>query len=278
MHVSAVLFDLDKTLFDHVHSLHQALMSCRASFEELQPFSPAQLAEAYCRGHDRAYAKHISGEITIQQTDVVKVKLFYKYLGLAEPRSRWVRDEFRRIYKPAYRDSRRAVAGSKDMLRTLRAHGKKVGVVTNGDHSEQMNKIEILGLAELLDCVVTSGELGYSKPDMRIFQHALVKLNVQRSETVMVGDSVQADVKGAIAAGFASVFLFAPEAHEDVREVFGCKVPVLRSMGDLLSHLELESGAQVISGDGRPSAAGAEDTSAGAEPPHTVASSLEKLS
>ncbi len=103
--------------------------------------------------------------------------------------------------------------GTLDTLWFLRGRGLALAIVSNWDVSLH-TRIAELGIAPLVDVVVSSGDAGASKPDPAIFVHALERLGVPPARAVHVGDST-ADVEGAAVAGmhFAPVPLqtaFAP--------------------------------------------------------------------
>jgi len=93
-----------------------------------------------------------------------------------------------------------------EVLAWLRSRDLKTGIVTNGRTTAQERKIAHLGLAELVDAVIVSEAVGIRKPDARIFEIALERLNVSPSEAWFVGDNPAADVLGAAAAGLTSVW------------------------------------------------------------------------
>ena len=108
------------------------------------------------------------------------------------------------------------------VLRELRARGVRLVVVSNWDVSLH----EVLartGLAALVDGAVTSAELGVAKPDPAIFAAALeVAGGVAPGEALHAGDSVEADVAGARAAGLHAVLVRRDgdgEAIEGVRTI-----------------------------------------------------------
>jgi putative hydrolase of the HAD superfamily len=80
-------------------------------------------------------------------------------------------------------------------------------VITNGPSDLQRRKLAVAGLEAHLPLVFISGEVGYGKPDPRIFEHALSKLGIAPGEALMVGDRVNLDVAGARAAGVHAVWL-----------------------------------------------------------------------
>lgn len=82
-----------------------------------------------------------------------------------------------------------------------------VGVITNGPGEVQRTKIALLGLDDLVDFCVVSGEVGFWKPDPRIFVEALRRGGVEAGDAVFVGDSAEHDVAGAQAAGIRSIWV-----------------------------------------------------------------------
>lgn len=82
-----------------------------------------------------------------------------------------------------------------------------VALVTNGPPDIQLLKIEQAGIGSHLSAVVISGETGIGKPDPAAFGHALEVLDVAPEHAVMVGDSWERDVSGALAAGMRAVWI-----------------------------------------------------------------------
>jgi putative hydrolase of the HAD superfamily len=103
-------------------------------------------------------------------------------------------------------------------LRELREDGRALVVVSNWDCSLP-DWLEPAGLLELVDGVVTSAGVGATKPDPRIFRHALELAGVEAAEAVHVGDSLDNDVDGARGVGIRAVFVLrsgAPPPGVDV--------------------------------------------------------------
>src|SRR4051794_2627988 len=91
-------------------------------------------------------------------------------------------------------------------LRTLRAAGVKLVAASNWDVSlhEQLDRT---GLTPLLDGALSSAEVGASKPDPEIFVRALALAGARPEEALHVGDDLEADVGGALAAGVTPVLI-----------------------------------------------------------------------
>ena len=99
-----------------------------------------------------------------------------------------------------------AYPDSAPALRALRAAGLRLVVVSNWDSSLH-ERLQETGLAPLLDGAVASAELGAAKPDGAIFARGLALAGATAETAWHVGDSVAADVEGALAAGIRPVLI-----------------------------------------------------------------------
>jgi putative hydrolase of the HAD superfamily len=100
----------------------------------------------------------------------------------------------------------RAYPDTVGWLTVLRAAGLKLAVVSNWDVS-LAEVLERVGLAPLLDCVVTSAEAGAAKPDPAVFRLALERLGLRPEEAVHLGDSPDLDLLGAEAASVEAILI-----------------------------------------------------------------------
>lgn len=92
-----------------------------------------------------------------------------------------------------------------DVLKGLHRQGIKTAVVSNIAFDVRP-AFEAVGVAEYIDAVVLSFEVGAVKPDAAIFETALTRLGVDAERAVMIGDSDEADGGArAIGCGFALV-------------------------------------------------------------------------
>ncbi len=96
--------------------------------------------------------------------------------------------------------------GTRDALLRLRAQGLRLVVVSNADGSAERG-LEARGLRPLLDHVIDSHEVGFEKPDPRIFDAALARAGARPERTLHVGDLYHADVLGARARGIHATLL-----------------------------------------------------------------------
>lgn len=118
----------------------------------------------------------------------------------------WLRDE-----QPRRNLWRRPVPGMRAVVDDLVAAGVPVAVLSNSE-GRLAALLEELGWASSFVAIADSGVLGVAKPDPAIFAWTQARLGVPAAAIVHVGDSWEADVEGALAAGWRAVW-FGPAAH-----------------------------------------------------------------
>jgi len=116
-------------------------------------------------------------------------------------------------------------------------HGKyKLGIVSNFAIPECVFALlDRQGMAGFFDVVVVSGAVNVRKPSPDIFRKALDELGVDASETVFVGDTVDADVAGAKSVGMKTVFI---ERRVQEEAVTACPDQTINKLSELLAALE----------------------------------------
>ncbi len=98
-------------------------------------------------------------------------------------------------------------AGAIDFLQALHQNGHKVAIVTNGSSQSQHAKIDALGLRDLVDAIVVSGDLGIEKPDAKMFEAAARATGAPLTNAWMIGDSPHHDIYGADLLGVQTAWL-----------------------------------------------------------------------
>src|SRR5699024_4209127 len=84
----------------------------------------------------------------------------------------------------------------------------KLLLLTNGAPSLQYEKLKLSPeLSPYFDYIVISGEFGEGTPEPAIFEHAINLLEVEKDETIMVGNNPQSDILGATRAGIDSIWI-----------------------------------------------------------------------
>ncbi|HLF74694.1 MAG TPA: HAD family hydrolase [Anaerolineales bacterium] len=93
-------------------------------------------------------------------------------------------------------------------LKKLEADGYRLGLISNaGDDQDVQQLMRRFGIANFFDFVLTSAACSYRKPHPRIFELALSNWYFLPNEAVMVGDDLDADIRGAKNAGLYAVWI-----------------------------------------------------------------------
>jgi putative hydrolase of the HAD superfamily len=231
-----IIFDLDKTLSDHNYPARCALTAVQEQHPDFKNVSAQKLIDTYNKSLDEAYDKWLRCEIVHCEKDVEKFKLLYKYLGLPAPTDDDM-ESFTNIYRPTYRSCRKATPGSIETLVKLRDLGYRIGIITNGPTEGQIRKAEDIGVGHLVERIITSEEVGVSKPSKEIFRYAARHFGIYPENTYMIGDSISCDIRGAIDSGLKQAVLYSPSSEKSSQEISGRDIPVINHMSKLLGLL-----------------------------------------
>jgi len=203
----AVFFDVGNTLLYPYPSVSEVCRQVLAeaghtrdlrSIDSLMP-----LVDAYYEDRYREDDTFWTDEGETSGVWVGMYSLLARRLGLeedAEHLARRVYDEFGRA------DRWRAYDDVLPAIMRLKERGHLIGVISNWD-GRLSALLDGLGIAEMLDTIVSSAEVGLHKPDPRIFELACERVGVAPHEAVHVGDHHYADVLGASAVGMTPVLI-----------------------------------------------------------------------
>ena len=215
----AILFDLDDTLIHAYRRPDLAWGRVTASHAEaLAPHSPADIAAAivdYAKEFwsDRAHHKRWRMQLFEARRRIVKEVLMSR--GIAHS-GEAIADGYTTLREAEMH----LHPGAVETLEAFKVSGVKLALVTNGDGVGQRKKIERFGLAPHFVHIQIEGEHGFGKPEERAYLHALQILNVNASETWMVGDNLEWEVAAPQRLGIHAIW-FDPEgegvpAHSNV--------------------------------------------------------------
>jgi len=91
----------------------------------------------------------------------------------------------------------------------------KVGIITNGSVERQKAKIFHTNLDHCFDTIIISDEVGWRKPDKRIFEFALNRLHVNPEDTLFVGDDLEKDIGGCQQANIKGIWFNPSKSKND---------------------------------------------------------------
>ncbi len=205
--IRAILFDCWGTIL-HAPQLMTREAAVEAFYKNLRElgyeidFKPFR--EAYLREAER---QHKEADEDYRELDYAeRLWRVLEALGLGEDAKRMAGEIWRRYLEEWPRQSRLDPEAPR-LLRSLRTM-YRLALVTNFPDLPTAHRVfDTLNLWEYFDAIVVSAEVGYRKPSPLIFQRALEQLKVKPRETVMVGDTLEADIEGAKKLGIKTILI-----------------------------------------------------------------------
>jgi putative hydrolase of the HAD superfamily len=204
----ALLLDLDDTILDDSGGVIACWReACHAHQSRMNGLDAEVVIEAIDRLREWYWSdpeRHRAGRLELAWARGEVVRFALADLGLED-------DDLARLIGDTYHAMRdEAIKPFEDAVATvewLRSRGCRLALLTNGGSKGQRRKIDRFGLARLFDAILIEGEVGFGKPDPRIYTQALAVLDVSASETSMVGDNLEWDVAGPQREGIAGIWI-----------------------------------------------------------------------
>lgn len=192
---TCLLLDVDNTLLDFNAAERQALIDTLTHFE--LPCD-AGACGVYHQVNGKLWAGLARGEISRSKLFAVRFARFLQAMGLPDNgKSREIND----YYEEQLARHPDLIPGALNALEEL-AEVATLAVVSNGAARVQQARIRDSGIERYMDGVYISERVGATKPSAKSFDHALRDLGVtDRSRVLVVGDDLNADIKGGRNAG-----------------------------------------------------------------------------
>lgn len=203
------VFDLYGTLIDiHTNESNANLWKKMQEFYAFQgaEYSWKELREGYeclCREQEEKIKKKISDYPEIQ-VEYVFQKLFSNKGVKVNLETARLTAQFFRITSTKYI---KLYDGVIDFLKELKSKGKKVYLLSNAQKCFTEKEFLMMGLGEYFDGTVYSSEEQCKKPGKRFFDIVLERYNLDKKETIMIGNDWISDIEGANKAGIDSLYI-----------------------------------------------------------------------
>ncbi len=201
---TAVFLDIDNTLLDFDACAQHAMTH---ALPEFGLPCPKDLWQVFKRENDIIWRRLEKGEITKEQLYHTRWSIILAALGLDATAGPKIEKRFA-WYLACHAQP---MPGAPQLLAALRAlpHRPAICAASNGPWQQQHDRLADAGLLDYFDHLFISEDIGYSKPDPRYFDACFARLRTTHptaapSATLMLGDSLTADIHGAAACGLAT--------------------------------------------------------------------------
>lgn len=198
----AIAFDLDGTLFDHASAARAAVLQWVDA--NSWPVRDDAVSTWFAI-EDHRFGEYAQGLVGLQEQRRRRLRDFLPFLGVVFADAEV--DAYSAQYLALYRENWIGFSDVRETLETLAGRGYSIAVLTNGYHEQQRDKLDAIGVLDLVEHLLASADLPAFKPDARAYQALCDALGLDAHEIAYVGDDIVADAYGARDAGLRSIHL-----------------------------------------------------------------------
>lgn len=201
-----LVLDIDDTIVDTRFAMTEAGTLAAQALWPDRPESHREMAVRYFQDPGGWFRRYAAGEISIEQMRIERLREVAAAFAVDLPADAQAR--YLDAYAPAFRRSQRLFDDVPALLAAADAAAVPLALLTNSTAVDTAVKLDALGLrARFEGVVVTTDTLGFGKPDPRVYLEACLLVGAEPARAVCVGDNLEWDVVGAIAAGMRGIWL-----------------------------------------------------------------------
>jgi putative hydrolase of the HAD superfamily len=94
-----------------------------------------------------------------------------------------------------------------ETLQKIKERNIKLGIMTNGTSESQRRKLRRFDIEKYFDYIFIEGEIGYGKPDIKIYEYMLQTTGVECNKIIMVGDNLVWDIEPPQKLGIYTIWI-----------------------------------------------------------------------
>ncbi len=226
-----VFFDLDNTLWDFKNNSRLAMQN---SFDHFnlrdQNLSFDDFFEVYSKHNHALWDGYRNNEVSKIDLIYRRFKDTFKELGVEGVIPEKIND----FYFDEMPKQKTLYPGALETLQYLKDKRYQMFIITNGFKEVQHKKIQISGLEPFFKKVFTSEEIKTPKPGKDIFEFAITSTNARKSESIMIGDDWDVDIKGAINFEIDSVYFSQQKPAEKIGKTTVFTISHLHELREVL--------------------------------------------
>jgi len=205
-----LFFDLDNTLWDFTTNSRLAMKQTLEQTKIIQSLNSFDsFFVIYEQINHSLWNDYHSKKITKQKLIVERFSRSLRAFGIHD--YNWV--ELNSLYLENMALQTQLFPGTMETLSVLKIKGYQMHIITNGFREEQHSKLHNCGLAGFFTKVFISEEIQTTKPHRQIFEHALKSTNAPKKRSVMIGDSWEIDIIGALEFGMDQIMFLNHERN-----------------------------------------------------------------
>lgn len=226
--INTILFDLDDTLLDFQKAVEKSLFKTLIHYN-IEPTENMILM--YKEISSKLYKDFEKGLISASDRRNMRYKLLFDSLNVNHSPS-----EATDYYNKQLSIGHYFVDGAEEVLKQL--YGKyRLYIASNGYTNVQMSRIESANIEQYFEAIFISEAIGYEKPDICFFEKCFKQIdNLNKSQTVIIGDNLKADIKGGQQVGIKTIW-YNPKKSSYVDIIPNYQIHSLSELPKLISSM-----------------------------------------
>ena len=199
-----IFFDLDHTIWDFDKNAEEALHELYKIYKlnEIGLNSVELFIETYTRNNHSLWAQYHVGKITKDYLREARFRTTFLELGVHPD---VIPIGFEDAYVKLCPTKTNLFPGTHEVLTYLKSK-YVLHLISNGFQESTEIKIAGSNISRYFDQIIISEVVGVNKPDKAIFEHALAEARAVKQESIMIGDSLEADIRGALNFGMDAIY------------------------------------------------------------------------
>ncbi|MEF7558618.1 HAD family hydrolase [Bacillus thuringiensis] len=200
-----IFFDVDGTLLDYETAERNGIIDFFQIYNTIFSGNELEATEVWHELSEVYFNKFLSKELSFSEQQKMRMyHLFKTYeVNLSPEESQHRFNQYIELYKNNW-------AAFEDVhytLQTLKQKGHSLGIISNGDYEQQVEKLTALNILQYFKYIFTSSEIGISKPDPAIFQRTVLQSNLKMKDCYYIGDRLETDAISSTTAGMHGIWL-----------------------------------------------------------------------
>lgn len=209
--IKHIFFDLDHTIWDFDRNAEETLTELYEQYalQKLGINSCTEFIAVYTANNHQLWSEYHIGKISKETLRSRRFSQTFIQLGIHPDR---IPEQFEDDYVRITPTKTNLFEGSTKVLSYLQQK-YDLHIISNGFKESTLMKMDRSALNPYFKNVIISEDVGVNKPNQAIFEHALQKASALKTESIMIGDSLEADIIGAQNFGMKAIF-FNPNKKE----------------------------------------------------------------
>lgn len=222
--IKQILFDLDNTLMDFNKAEYNA-------FQEVMLHYGIVFTESVFKEYEiinaNLWRELEQGLVTMDYVQKKRFAILFKHLNLL-----FDGEQANEYFHKMLQNQCELVPYAEEVCSVL-SQQYQISIVTNGVYNTQINRIHNSVIDKFITNIFISELIGVEKPDIRFFECVIDKLQCDKDDVLIVGDSLSSDIQGGINAGIQTCWYNPSEKENkssiipnymisDLRELYSC--------------------------------------------------------